>query len=70
MPDLKDLERGHHVQYLRNLAESVIRSNNCANAGEDPFVSDFGKEADITPGTLEAARLAVGAAYDTVDILL
>ena len=70
MPDLKDLERGHDEQYLRNLAESVVRSKACANAGEDPFISDFGKEADITPGTLDAARLAVGAAYDTVDILL
>lgn len=70
MPDLKDLERWHDVQYLRSLAESVARSNAYANAGEDPFISDFGKEADVTPGTLDAARLAVGAAYDTVDILL
>ncbi len=70
MPDLKDLERGHDEHYLRNLAESVVRSKACANAGGNPFISDFGKEADITPGTLDAARLAVGAAYDTVDILL
>ncbi|MEQ1829909.1 MAG: hypothetical protein ABL921_28360 [Pirellula sp.] len=70
MPDLKDLERGHDEQYLRNLAENIVRSKAFANAGEDPFISDFGKEADITPGTLDAARLAVGAAYDTVDILL
>ncbi len=70
MPDLEDLERGHDAQYLRNLAESVVRSKACANAGEDPFITDFGKEADITPGTLDAARLAVGAAYDAVDILL
>jgi acetoin utilization deacetylase AcuC-like enzyme len=70
MPDLKELERGHDAQYLRSLAESVVRSKACADVGEDPFLSDFGKEADITPGTLDAARLAVGAAYDTVDILL
>ena len=70
MPGLKDLERGHDEQYLGNLAESVVRSKACANAGEDPFISGFGKEADITPGTLDAARLAVGAAYDTIDILL
>ncbi len=70
MPDLKDLERAHDEQYLGNLAESVVRSKACADAGEDPFLSDFGKEADITPGTLDAARLAVGAAYDTIDILL
>ena len=70
MPELKELERGHDENYLRNLAESVNRSKACANAGEDPFISDFGKEADITPGTLDAARLAVGAAYDTIDILL
>ncbi len=70
MPDLKDLERGHDVQYLQNLATNVVRSKACADAGEDPFISDFGKEADITPGTLDAARLAVGAAYDSVDILL
>jgi acetoin utilization deacetylase AcuC-like enzyme len=70
MPDLKDLERGHDEQYLRDLAKAVGRSKAFASAGEDPFVSDFGKEADITPGTLDAARLAVGAAYDAVDILL
>ena len=70
MPDLKDLERGHDEQYLGNLAECVVRAKACANAGADPFISDFGKEADITPGTLDAARLAVGAAYDTIDILL
>ena len=34
MPDLKDLERGHDEQYLRNLAESVVRSKTCANSGE------------------------------------
>ena len=70
MPDLKELERGHDSQYLRNFAESVSRSKACASAGEDPYISDFGKEADVTPGTLDAARLAVGAAYDTVDLLL
>ncbi len=70
MPDLKELERGHEAQYLSNLAECVVRSKACAKAGEDPFISDFGKEADVTPGTLDAARLAVGAAYDTIDTLL
>jgi len=70
VPDLKDLERGHDKQYLGTLAERVVRSKACANAGEEPVISDFGEEADITPGTLDAARLAVGAAYDTIDILL
>lgn len=70
MPDLNDLQRGHDEQYLRNLVECVARSKALADGGEDPFISDFGKEADVTPGTLDAARLAVGAAYDVVDILL
>ncbi|HBJ33721.1 MAG TPA: hypothetical protein DDZ51_02945 [Planctomycetaceae bacterium] len=70
MPDLNDLERGHDRQYLKDLQASVEKSKACAEASADPFISDFGKEADITPGTLDAARLAVGAAYDTVDILL
>ncbi len=70
MPDLKELERGHEAQYLRNLAECVVRAKARAKAGEDPFISDFGKEADVTPGTLDAARLAVGAAYDAIDKLL
>ena len=70
MPDLKDLEIGHDAQYLGNLAACVARSKACSVAGKDPFVSDFGKEADVTPGTLDAARLAVGAAYDTIDTLL
>ncbi len=70
MPDLKDLERGHDAQYLKSLAESALRAQACAKAGESPFNSDFGKEADVTPGTLDAARLAVGAAYDAMDNLL
>jgi acetoin utilization deacetylase AcuC-like enzyme len=70
MPDLKELERGHDEHYLKNLAENVVRARARAMAGEDPFISDFGKEADVTPGTLDAARLAVGAAYDTIDALL
>lgn len=70
MPDLNDLERGHDMQYLQGLLSSVEKSMASAKTGENPFISDFGKEADITPGTLDAARLAVGAAYDTVDILL
>jgi acetoin utilization deacetylase AcuC-like enzyme len=70
MPDLNDLQRGHDEQYLRNLSKCVARSKALADAGEDPFISDFGKEADVTPGTLDAARLAVGAAYDVVDIIL
>jgi acetoin utilization deacetylase AcuC-like enzyme len=70
MPDLKEFERGHDTQYLRNLAECVARAKVRAKAGEDSFISDFGKEADVTPGTLDAARLAVGAAFDTMDTLL
>ncbi len=69
MPDLKELEQGHDAQYLSNLAACVAHSKACSIAGKDPFISDFGKEADITPGTLDAARLAVGAAYDTIDTL-
>jgi acetoin utilization deacetylase AcuC-like enzyme len=70
MPDMNDLERGHDKQYLIRFEECVAKSKARAIAGLDPFISDFGKEADVTPGTLDAARLAVGAAYDTVDILL
>jgi len=70
MPDWTELERGHDAQYLSNLAECVARAKACARAGQDPYISDFGKEADVTPGTLDAARLAVGAAYDAIDQLL
>lgn len=70
MPELKELEIGHDPQYLKGLAACAARSKACSLAGGDPFVSDFGKEADVTPGTLDAARLAVGAAYDTIDVLL
>ena len=70
MPNLKDLEIGHDAQYLKNLAACVVRSKAFSVAGKAPFVSDFGKEADVTPGTLDAARLAVGAAYDTIDTRL
>ncbi len=70
MPDLKELEKGHNAQYLSRFTECVLRAKVLAKAGEDPFISDFGKEADVTPGSLDAARLAVGAAYDSVDTLL
>jgi hypothetical protein len=70
MPDLKELELGHGAQYLTRLNECVLRAKALAMAGQDPFISDFGKEADVTPGTLDAARLAVGAAYDAIDKLL
>lgn len=70
MPDLNDLEVGHDIQYLQCLRSRVEKSKASAEAGEDPFISDCGKEADITPGTLDAARLSVGAAYDAVDIIL
>jgi acetoin utilization deacetylase AcuC-like enzyme len=70
MPELKELEIGHDPQYLKDLAACAARSKARSAAGGDPFISDFGKEADVTPGTLDAARLAVGAAYDTVDVLL
>ncbi len=56
MPDLNDLERGHDMQYLQGLLSSVEKSRACTETGLDPFISDFGKEADITPGTLDAAQ--------------
>jgi acetoin utilization deacetylase AcuC-like enzyme len=70
MPTLADLEVGHDAQYLKKLAECVLQSQARAAAGEDPYISDFGTEADVTPGTLDAARLAVGAAFDALDLLL
>ncbi len=70
MPELHELELGHDAQYLRNLEACVVRSKASSLAGKDPFIFDFGQEADVTPGTLDAARLAVGAAYDTIDNLL
>ena len=70
IPDSKQLETGHDAKYLSNLAESVARAKARSIAGEDPFVFDFGKEADVTPGTFDAAKLAVGASYDVIDNLL
>lgn len=70
MPSSKELETGHDKQYLLNLAGCAARAKVRTKAGQDPFISDFGKEADVTPGTLDAASLAVGAAYDTIDTIL
>lgn len=70
MPTLAELEVGHDAQYLQELAACALQSQARAAAGEDPYISDFGTEADVTPGTLDAARLAVGAAFDTIDLLL
>ncbi|MFN7876657.1 MAG: hypothetical protein ACK5PB_15160 [Pirellula sp.] len=69
-PELRDLELGHDKHYLECLLENTEKAKALAKTGKDPFLSDFGKEADISPGTLDAALLAVGAAYDTIDILL
>jgi len=70
MPSLSELELGHDAQYLQDFADCAARSTALSIANMDPFISDFGKEADVTSGTLDAARLAVGAACDVIDALL
>lgn len=70
MPNWYELELGHDAQYLQDLAACVARSRALSITNKDPFISDFGREADVTPGTLDAACMAVGAGYDVIDSLL
>jgi histone deacetylase 6 len=64
-----DLLKVHTEAYLSSLKTACELSRQKMRAGEDPFIT-FGEEADVTPGTYEAARCSVGAAFDAADIAL
>lgn len=59
----------HSQQYLDALKGAADASLALAVRGEDQFIH-FGKEADVTPGTYNAARHSVGTAFDAIDIAL
>lgn len=59
----------HSQQYLDDLKGAAETSRALALRGEDQFIH-FGKEADVTPGTYDAARHSVGTAFDAIDVAL
>lgn len=67
--DESQLLKVHTPEYLEALKVATKTSRDLAANGEDPYVH-FGKEADVTPGTYEAARHAVGTAFDAIDVAL
>lgn len=67
--DETDLRKIHTTEYLENLKTAAEKSRALAMRGEDQFIH-FGKEADVTPGTYDAARHSVGTAFDAIDIAL
>jgi acetoin utilization deacetylase AcuC-like enzyme len=64
-----DLRKVHTPEYLESLKAATLLSRTLASAGEDQYIS-FGKEADVTPGTYDAARHSVGTAFDAIDVAL
>ncbi len=70
LPEREELAKGHELHYLESLESTSEKALNRAMANEDPFISDFGSEADVTPGTFQAARSAVGASFDMIDTIL
>lgn len=69
LADESDLLRVHTSAYLTSLQSACAQSLQRMKAGVDPFIP-FGEEADVTPGTYDAARRSVGAAFDAVDVAL
>ncbi len=70
LPERDELAKGHDTHYLEGLELASLKARELARRNEDPFISDFGSEADVTPGTFQAARSAVGASFDMVDTIL
>jgi len=64
-----ELLRIHSTAYLQALKEAATVSRARVEAGQDPFI-EFGREADVTPGTYDAARHSVGTAFDAIDAVL
>ena len=67
--DESELLNVHTKEYLHALAQAAEAARKLAIQGKDQYVH-FGKEADVTPGTYEAARHSVGTAFDAVDVAL
>lgn len=64
-----DLKKVHTADYLERLKAATDTSRTLAAQGDDQYIP-FGKEADVTPGTYDAARHSVGTAFDAIDVAL
>jgi acetoin utilization deacetylase AcuC-like enzyme len=65
-PDQQLLLQGHTREYLDRLESASIVAKERVDRG-DVAIAPFGKEADVSPGTYQAALSSVGAALDAVD---
>lgn len=63
------LLRGHSEGYLEELRAASLAARARVERGETA-IAPFGKEADASPGTYEAAISSVGTALDAVDTVL
>lgn len=68
-PDRALLLQGHTEQYLDQLRAASLAARSRVERGEAP-IAPFGKEADASPGTFDAALSSVGTALNTVDKVL
>jgi acetoin utilization deacetylase AcuC-like enzyme len=64
-----ELIKIHPTEYLEDLKKTAEESRGRVARGADPYIH-FGKEADVTPGTYDAARHSVGTAFDAIDVAL
>ena len=69
IPDRSLLLQGHTESYLEELRAASLAARERVAKGE-PAIAPFGKEADASPGTLDAALSSVGSALDAVDAVL
>jgi acetoin utilization deacetylase AcuC-like enzyme len=69
-PPPEQLLKAHDPQYLEDLENVSAKAQQALAQGGDPYISDFATEADVTPGTFRAAKLAVGASFDMIDTIL
>jgi acetoin utilization deacetylase AcuC-like enzyme len=66
LPSAEQLEAVHSREHL----EMLDRNSRLASTQTIPLVFEDNSEAHISPGTARAARTAVGAALDAVDVVL
>lgn len=66
VPSKDQLLVGHSETYLSSLEATSVEALRRAKAGECYFM-DFGEDADVSPGTYQAALRSVGTAFDAID---
>lgn len=70
IPTNLEIQSVHSSAYLDGLRRASEIARHSQERGDGPFNFDFGEEAAVSPGTFLAARAAVGACFDAVDVVL